>query len=90
MTYSYHSGANLNYLPNAKIRIKFELETIINLKFLDNVWKFEGRGDPLYLIERRESVFHDGQTATRPSDEAGDAAEPATVHDEPVAGSPSR
>lgn len=30
MTYSYHSGANLNYLPNAKIRIKFEITTIIN------------------------------------------------------------
>ena len=32
MTYSYHSGANLNYLPNAKIRKIFELKQINNKK----------------------------------------------------------
>lgn len=32
MTYSYHSGANLNYLPIAKIRGKIELTTTFNKK----------------------------------------------------------
>ena len=32
MTYSYHSGANLNYLPDCKDTKKIELTTIINKK----------------------------------------------------------
>lgn len=47
MTYSCHSGANLNYLPIAKIRRKNELETIFNKKTENYAWDVKDRFTPV-------------------------------------------
>ena len=47
MTYSCHSGANLNYLPIAKIRRKIELTTTFNKKTKKNARNVKTRFNSL-------------------------------------------
>lgn len=57
MTYSCHSGANLNYLPIAKIRIKIELTTTFNKKNEETMFGALKTGSLIYVLYKGDAPY---------------------------------
>lgn len=57
MTYSYHSGANLNYLPIAKIRRKNELTTTFNKKNEETMFGALKTGSLIYVLYKGDAPY---------------------------------
>lgn len=57
MTYSYHPGANLNYLPIAKIRRKIELTTTFNKKNEETMFGALKTGSLIYVLYKGDAPY---------------------------------